>query len=65
MWEKANADGRGSGQYDFTSLMGSAKKLLLRMLPSKLENVTKPETSATVVQIWKVSIKTVIMILEI
>ena len=23
IWEKTNADGKGSGQYDFTSLLGS------------------------------------------
>ena len=43
IWEKQNADGKGSGLYDFTSLMGSDKKLLL-----------KTETSETVIQIWKV-----------
>ena len=32
-WEKLNADGRNSGIYDFTSLMGSDKKILLEMLP--------------------------------
>lgn len=26
IWEKTNADGKGSGQYDFTSLLGSDKK---------------------------------------
>ena len=30
VWEKKNADGSGSGTYDFTSLMGSDKKLLLK-----------------------------------
>ena len=28
VWEKKNADGKGSDMYDFTSLMGSDKKLL-------------------------------------
>ena len=59
VWEKVHANGRSSGQYDFTSMMRSEKKLLLKMLPSQLENVAKQQTSATVVQIWRVSIKTV------
>jgi hypothetical protein len=54
VWEKPNADGRGSGVYDFTSLMGTDKKILLEKLPSKLHTVTSPETSATVIKIWQV-----------
>jgi len=40
--------------YDFTSLMGSDKKILLEKLPSKLEGIITPETSSTVIKIWKV-----------
>ena len=36
IWEKTNADGKGSGQYDFTSLLDSEKKKLLKELPKKL-----------------------------
>jgi hypothetical protein len=54
IWGKQNADGKGSGLYDFTSLMGSDKKLLLKTLPNKLATIIKPETSETVIQIWKV-----------
>ena len=54
MWEKSNGDGKGSGIYDFTSLMGSDKKLFLKKLPENLHGVIKPETSATVIQIWRV-----------
>ncbi|KXJ10506.1 hypothetical protein AC249_AIPGENE18777 [Exaiptasia diaphana] len=53
IWEKKNADGKPSGLYDFTSLMGSEKKVLLEKLPSKLEGVITPETANDVVQIWK------------
>ncbi|XP_028405265.1 uncharacterized protein LOC114527775 [Dendronephthya gigantea] len=42
VWEKRNADGKGSGVHDFTSLMGSDKKRLMRDLPDKLCTVTKP-----------------------
>ena len=34
VWEKMNADGSGSNSFDFTSLMGTDKKLLLKNLPS-------------------------------
>lgn len=57
VWEKKNADGGGSGMHQFTSLMGSAKKLLLKNLPSKLPGIIKPETSETVIKIWKVTVK--------
>ena len=45
IWEKTNADGKGSGTYDFTSLLGNDKKQLLRELPSKLSNFLEPSTS--------------------
>ena len=36
IWEKRNIDGKGSGQYGFTSLLGPDKKKLLKELPEKL-----------------------------
>ena len=39
IWEKENADGKGSGQYDFTSLMGADKKKLLKELPGKFNGI--------------------------
>ena len=54
VWEKMDGNGKGSGIYDFTSLMGSDKKILMKKLPDKLEGVVKSETSETVVKIWKV-----------
>ncbi|CAB3983391.1 Hypothetical predicted protein [Paramuricea clavata] len=53
VWQKMDGNGRESGLLDFTSLMGSDKKLLLQKLPSKLENVVKPETLETVIKLWK------------
>ncbi|XP_048584929.1 uncharacterized protein LOC116603099 [Nematostella vectensis] len=53
VWEKLNADGRGSGTYDFTSLMGSDRKKLLKKLPEKLIGVLQPSTAARVAEIWK------------
>ncbi len=49
VWEKTNGD--GSGMYDFTSLMGSAKKL-----PAKLKGVIMPDTEEAVIKLWKVSL---------
>ena len=53
-WQKKNVDGKGSGTFDFTSLMGSEKKLLLEHLPDKLEGVIKPEGRNTVIKLWKI-----------
>ena len=50
VWEKRNGDGKGSGLYDFTSLMGSDKKIMLKKLPGKLDGVIRPETSVTVIE---------------
>ena len=53
IWEKKNADGKGTGLYDFTSLLGADKKKLLLELPDKLQECIKNETCATVADIWK------------
>ncbi|EDO39104.1 predicted protein [Nematostella vectensis] len=53
VWEKLNADGRRSGTYDFTSLIGSDRKKLLKELPEKLIGVLQPSTAARVAEIWK------------
>ena len=53
IWEKRSADGKASGQYDFTSLMGSDKKKLLIELPNKFDGVIRPQTCGTVKEIWQ------------
>ena len=53
IWEKTNADGKGSGTYDFTSLLGNDKKQLLRELPGKILSVVQTSTSNTVKKIWE------------
>ncbi|CAH3172702.1 unnamed protein product [Porites lobata] len=53
VWEKQNADGKGSGLYDFTSLMGTDKKLLLEKLPAKLDGIISRATSTTVIKLWQ------------
>ena len=39
------------GLYYFISLMGSDEKIMLKKLPGKLDEVIRPETSATVIKI--------------
>ena len=56
VWEKRNADGKGSGCYNFTSLMGSDKKILLQELPPKLHSILKPETKDVVIKICRVTL---------
>ena len=53
IWEKKTEDGKGSGQYDFTSLLGSDKKKLLAELLDKLIDCLMPDTCDVVIQIWK------------
>ena len=55
VWEKPNADGKGSGIMDFTSLMGKDKKLLLQKLPDKLHGIIQTEGSNTIIKLWKVT----------
>jgi len=52
IWEKTNADGKGTGHYDFTSLLGSDKKNLLSNFPEKHDACVHKDTSQTVIQIW-------------
>jgi hypothetical protein len=53
IWEKTNADKKGSGLYDFTSLLGSDKKKLLKKLPEKLDGVIPPLCESTVKTLWE------------
>jgi hypothetical protein len=54
VWEKPNADGRASGVYDWTCLMGRDKKILLEKLPPKLDGIITQATSGVVIKLWKV-----------
>ena len=56
IWEKKDADGRASGIYDFTSIMGTDKKILLEKLAFNLEGIITPETSGVVLNLWKVPV---------
>lgn len=52
LWAKKNADGKGSGAYEWTSLVGSdRKKKLTELLPAQLEqnNILFPETRQALV----------------
>ena len=54
IWEKKNADGKGSGSYEWTSLIGSDKKKLMELLPSQVQekDILFPETKDKVIQLW-------------
>ena len=57
VWEKKNADGKGSNIYDFISLMGSEKKLLLKHLPEELRECINANHRDSVIKLWKVFLK--------
>lgn len=55
-WEKKNAVRKGSGSYDWTSLVGSDKKKLMKLLPARLQgylDILFPETKQTVITLWE------------
>jgi hypothetical protein len=57
IWEKMNANGSGSGTYDFPSLMRSDKRKLLGQLGKKLEinpNAVEQSIRPSVCQLWNV-----------
>ena len=53
MWEQRNADGKASGNHDWTSLLSADKKILLDALPDKMKSFLRPETSDVIVKIWQ------------
>jgi hypothetical protein len=58
IWEKMNANGSGSGTYNFTSLMGTDKRILLEQLGKKLEinpDAVEQSIRPSVIQLWNVS----------
>ncbi len=42
IWEKHDPNGRPSGTYDWTSIMGSDMKKVLTILPTKFDELLKP-----------------------
>ena len=53
LWEKKNADGKGSGAYEWTSLVGYHRKnKLMELLPAQLQqnNILFPETRQAMVR---------------
>ena len=55
VWEKKNADGKGSSTYDWTSQMGN-KKMLLKTFPGYFSTLLQKEIAKTVEKISKVRI---------
>ena len=54
VWEKVDADGCGSGKYDWTSLMGTDKKKLISNLLNKLRGILHDEIAETAIKVWQV-----------
>lgn len=54
VWEKRNADGKTSGLYDWTSMVGNEKKKVRSNLPKEFPNILRTEHCDTISQIWKV-----------
>ena len=55
VWEKVDADGCGSGKYDWTSLMGmDNKKKRMSNLLNKLQGTLHDETAETAIKVWQV-----------
>ena len=52
VWERRDADGKPSGKYDWTSLMGEDMKVL-RLLPTQF-NTLRADICQTMESIWKV-----------
>ena len=63
IWGKMNANGSGSGTFDFTSLLGPDKRLLLEKLAKKLEinpDAVEQNIQHTVIKLWNVSLRLLI-----
>ena len=55
VWEKQDPNGRSSGAYDWTSLMGSDMKKVLSLLPSKFRGLLRPKIQEKTMKVWNVS----------
>jgi len=53
VWELRNADGKASGKYDWTSLLGTDKKIILEELPDKMKTFLHSDTSDAIIKVWK------------
>ena len=52
VWESSNPEKSGGKQFDCTSLIGPAKKLLPEKLPSKLNGCISTDTASDVTKLW-------------
>lgn len=53
IWEKTKADGKGSDQYDFASLLRSDKEEKLMEPPGKLNGVIQSDTVEVIKNLWE------------
>ena len=58
IWEARDESGKPSGKYEWTSVMGTDLKKILRILPSSFSDLLRPEIQTTMCQIWKASKQT-------
>ena len=56
IWESKEAGKRGCGNFDWTSLTGSEKKILLRKLPTYFSQFLPKEHVDSTKKIWNVSV---------
>ena len=54
IWQKVDGNGSTTDTYDWTGLMGTDKKKLLKELPEYFSEFHPPDTLDTVTQMWKV-----------
>ena len=54
IYEKMNADGSGSGQYDYTTLTGNDKKKVLSKLPDSFQEfILDQEIANSIAELWR------------
>lgn len=54
VWEKPNGDGKGSGHYDWSSLVGGDKDRVLQGLPNNLNGLLPETNCQAMIKVWKV-----------
>lgn len=57
IWEKRDVSGKPSGNFEWTSVMGTDMKKIITLLPSTFSDLLRTEISQTMFQIWKASIQ--------
>ena len=64
IWQKPNGYKKGSGYYDWSSMVGSDKKRVLKTLPDTLEGLLPENSCQEVIKLWKVVSNTLLLYSE-